>query len=86
MFARISLSHKDAGTVTDEVRETLEDTLIRGLKKNDVVSVFSGSYFVLVSDAEVQESEETLKGITDNWQKEEKNSAYRIRIDAEALA
>lgn len=85
-FARISLSHKDNGTVTDEARETIEDTLIRGLKKNDVVSVFSGNYFVLVSDAEVSECEEILKGITDTWQKtEEKNRAYQIRIDAESL-
>jgi hypothetical protein len=64
----------------------LEDTLIRGLKKNDVVSVFSGNYFVLISDAEVSECKEILKGITDTWQKtEEKNSTYQIRIDAESL-
>ena len=85
-FARIGLLHKENGAVTDAARETLEDTLIRGLKKNDVVSVFSGNYFVLISDAEVSECEEILKGITDTWQKtEEKNSAYQIRIDAESL-
>ena len=58
---------KNGDSVSDEIQELFEDYLITHLKKNDVVSVYSGSYFVLCVGIEEDGYESIANRIIEGW-------------------
>ena len=66
-FLRFTLEMKNGDSVSDEIQELFEDYLITHLKKNDVVSVYSGSYFVLCVGIEEDGYESIANRIIEGW-------------------
>lgn len=60
-----------AEEIPDEALDSFEDHLIVGLKKNDVVSRYSGSFFVLLNDISKEEAEKAAARLAEGWEKPE---------------
>ena len=60
-----------------------EECLVSNLRKNDVVSVYSGSYFVLCPNREDDDFSKAAKEIIESWKKDEKNKDYNVSYEIE---
>ena len=84
-FFRITLERTDGKEVEDETMSVFEDLLIRGLKKNDVVSVYGGSFFVLFAAGSEKEYDEALQRIADAWKSEGHSDEYRLSYETDRV-
>lgn len=85
-FVRISIQSNSSDTakiqIPDEVIEAFEDTLVRALSKNDIVSAYSGDFFVLFME---DSPEEKLQKIITAWKQDEKYASYTVDYEIEAV-
>ena len=84
-FVRIVLEASGDKKVTDEARDSFEEVLITHLKKNDVVSRYSGSFFVIFNGCEPEEYEEIVKRIESAWKESGDYADYAVRIEVEKV-
>ena len=63
--------------------DSFEDRLITDLKKNDVVSRYSGSFFVLLTGAEEKDCEGVAERMIKGWLAMEGNDSYRVAYEME---
>ncbi len=84
-FFRITLERTDGKEVEDETMSVFEDLLIRSLKKNDVVSVYGGSFFVLFAAGSEKEYDEALQRIADAWKSEGLSDDYRLSYETDRV-
>ncbi len=84
-FIRLTINALKEDNVSDEVKESFEDFLVSGLKKNDVVSVYSGSFFVLCSDRGKDEYEKIAHELIDGWKKNDEYKDYEVSYEIECI-
>ena len=82
-FLRFILQKADGGDVADDALDSFEDHLITGLKKNDVVSRYSGSFFVLLPGAGKEDSESVAGRIIQSWQNQRGNEEHKVNYEIE---
>ena len=73
------------GKVSDSVMDDFEEHLIVGLKKNDVVSRYSGSFFVLLNDLSVAEAERAATRLVESWEKPSDAAEVNVRFELEGI-
>ncbi len=85
-FVRISIhsdsSDRSDAQIPDTVIESFEDTLVRMLSKNDIVSAYSGDFFVLLLE---DSPEDRLKEIISAWKQDDNNSAYTVEYEIDSV-
>ena len=82
-FIRFIIEASKDGEISDEIKESFEEYLISKLRKNDVVSVYAGSYFVLCPNREDDDFSKAAKEIIESWKKDEKNKDYNVNYEIE---
>ena len=66
-FLRIFITRRDDEAVPDDVKDSFEEALLTNLKKNDVISVYAGNFFVLFVGATDVEYEIAVKRVIKVW-------------------
>ena len=84
-FFRITLERRDGNAVEDEAKSAFEDILIRNLKKNDVVSEYGGSFFVLFAAGSEEEYETALQDIAGVWNGEGRDELYKLTYEIDRV-
>ena len=82
-FLRFTIENSDGKDVPDDALDSFEDRLITDLKKNDVVSRYSGSFFVLLTGAEEKDCEGVAERMIKGWLAMEGNDSYRVAYEME---
>ena len=82
-FIRFTLEEKDGVEITDEVKDNFEDFLVVHLKKNDVVSRYAGSFFVLCVGCDDGKYDDIANRLVETWQQDEKNKDYPVVYEIE---
>jgi len=82
-FLRFTIENSDGKDVPDDTLDSFEERLITGLKKNDVVSRYSGSFFVLLTGAEKEDCEGVAERMIKEWLSKEENGSYRVAYEME---
>ena len=78
IFGRICFKIKGGKTVTDEQRESFEDILIRSLKKNDIVTVYSGDFYILFTGEDADSFKVLAEAVSEKWKESLKESGADI--------
>jgi energy-coupling factor transport system substrate-specific component len=68
---RFILEDKNGDNVSDEIRDKFEEHLIVNLKKNDVVSIYSSSFFVLLTKITGDVESDVADRIISKWKENE---------------
>ena len=84
-FARISIECEDGSKVPDEIKDSFEDVLITNLKKNDVVSRYSGNFFVIFSGSVSDDSEVIISRLQEIWKSSGDYAKYQIKSEFEQV-
>ena len=84
-FVRISLTGPDEVKVPDEARDAFEEVLISGLKKNDVVSRYSGNFYVIFNGGDPESYEGIVKRITAKWKENAVFAKYEVTTEIESV-
>ena len=84
-FVRISLTGPDEIKVPDEARDAFEEVLISGLKKNDVVSRYSGNFYVIFNGGDPESYEGIVKRITAKWKENAVFAKYEVTTEIESV-
>ena len=79
-FLRFRLTGEN---ITDEIRDEFEEYLIVSLRKNDVVSRYSGSFFVLCVRKTNDAYNEIAKRLADGWAEDENHKNYKVEYEIE---
>ncbi len=82
---RFVITTVDGEDASDNILDSFEDNLVVGLKKNDVVSRYSGSFFVLCTNADRDEQYDTAERLVDNWKNSPENATYVVSYEAENI-
>ena len=82
-IVRFTLSGEEKPS--DEAADSFEEHLIVGLKKNDVVSRYAGSFFVLLTDLSGGEAEKVAERLTENWEKPGSASGITAGFELESI-
>ena len=82
-FIRFIIETSKDERVSDEVKENFEECLVSGLRKNDIVSVYAGSYFVLCPNREEDDFSKIAQDIIDSWKKDEEYKDYNVIYEIE---
>ena len=69
----------------DEIKDSFEDVLITNLKKNDVVSRYSGNFFVIFSGSVSDDSEVIISRLQEIWKSSGDYAKYQIKSEFEQV-
>ena len=83
-FARLSIEGPGDG-LSDEIRDSFEDALVVNLKKDDVISVFSGRFYVLLAGDAKEAAEDKLKKVILAWKKSGEFGDYNVTYEIECV-
>ena len=84
-FLRISVDAKDGGSVPDEVLDSLEDLLVTGFRKNDALTRYSGSFYLLCTGASAENSEVRANEVIEKWKDSGEFEDYVVVLDVETV-
>ena len=84
-FIRFRFDVGEGVEISDDIRDSFEDYLIVNLKKNDVVSRYGGSFFILCIGCDGEQYEDIAKRLVDGWRSDEKNKDYSISYEIESV-
>ncbi|MCR5213295.1 MAG: diguanylate cyclase [Eubacterium sp.] len=89
-FIRLSIKLSDGRDVSDEIKEDFEDNLIRSLNKNDVVSIYSGDFFILIAGQKIDGDykdfyQMRIKSIIDKWNNKDEKDKYIIDFEVDLV-
>lgn len=82
-LVRIRIISDDGGRVPDEVKDSFEDILVTGLKRNDVVSRYSGHFFVIIVGELKGDHNELIESMITKWKESGDYDKFRIRAEME---
>ena len=71
--------------LTDEIKDAFEEVLITNLKKNDIVSRYSGSFYAIFKDCDEEHYEKVVRRIKDKWNETEGHDKYTITTEIEPV-
>ena len=84
-FLRFSIRTEDGQEVSDAVLDSFEDHLVTGLKKNDVISRYSGSFFTLCVGVKKEECRKLADDLILEWKKSGDYQAYDVQYELEMV-
>ena len=84
-FIRITIESPDETKVSDEVKDSFEEVLITNLKKNDVVSRYSGRFFVIFTGGESKNYREITDRIISLWKESGDYEKYNVTVEVESV-
>lgn len=84
-FICFNIEGQNGATITDEVKDSFEEYLIVNLKKNDVVSRYSGRFFVLCVGCDGEKYEDIAGRLIKGWYKDEANKDYKVSYEIESV-
>lgn len=84
-FARITPEPADGAKISDELKESIEDALLVNLRKNDVVSFYSGCFYVLSETEDSAEFEKHLNEIIRKWKLDSGNTELNVSLEIETV-
>ena len=84
-FARITPETADGSKITDQQKEGLEDALLVNLRRNDVVSFYSGCFYVLSECESMEVFEKRLNEIINKWKTDSGNNELELKLEIEAV-
>ena len=84
-FLWFRLMKKDGSEIATEVRDAMEEYLVRTLKKNDVVCAYSESIFVLSAETEREKYEQQALELREGFLQSGDYGDYVIAAAAEAV-
>ena len=84
-FFRIFINRADGEDVPDEITESFEESLVTNLKKNDVVSPYSGNFYVLFVGASKDEYESAIKRVIAKWQSGGEYEGYNVEYEVDQI-
>ena len=82
-IVRFTLSGKDK--IPEDILDCFEDHLIVGLKKYDVVSKYSGSFFVLLTDLSGGDAVKAAVRITNSWEKPDNAKHIKAAFEIQSI-
>lgn len=71
--------------LTDEIKDAFEEVLITNLKKNDIVSRYSGSFYAIFKDCDEEHYEKVVSRIKDKWNETEGHDKYTVTTEIEPV-
>jgi len=71
--------------VSDTVRDTFEDYLLVNLRKNDVLSRYSGSFYVLCVGRKDAVFEDIAKRLADSWNEDLAHQEVQVHFETETV-
>ena len=84
-FVRLVPRREDGEAVSDELRDSLEEALIAGLRKNDVVCRYAGSFFLLLTGCAVDEAEGMARKLAESWQADGGHEGITFDFEVETV-
>ncbi len=81
----LRFSLEGAEKVPDEATDSFEEQLIVGLKRNDVVSRYAGSFFVLLNGLTGSAAEQAAEKLIGTWQKPESAADITAVFESEQI-
>ena len=84
-FLRFTLENDNGRSIPDEIMDSFEDYLIINLKRNDVVSRYAGSFFVLCTYAVSDDYHGIAKRLIKGWKETEGSSGYLLTYEVESV-
>ena len=84
-FIRFTLEATNGAELKDEIKDSFEDYLIVHLKKNDVVSRYSGSFYVLCVGCDGEKYEDIANRLIDGWHSDESFKDYKAEYEIERV-
>ena len=82
---RFTIEPKEGSEITDEIKDAFEEILITNLKKNDIVSRYSGSFYAIFKDCDEEHYEKVIKRIKEKWNETEGHDKYTITDEIEPV-
>ena len=83
VIVRFTLRGEDK--VSDAAKDSFGDHLIVGLKKNDVVSRYSGSFFVLLNNVSAGDAERAATRLAESWNRPEGSEDVEVAFELENI-
>ena len=71
--------------LTDEIKDAFEEVLITNLKKNDIVSRYSGSFYAIFKDCDEEHYEKVVSRIKDKWNEDDSHAKFLISTEVEEV-
>ncbi len=71
--------------LTDEIKDAFEEVLITNLKKNDIVSRYSGSFYAIFKDCDEEHYEKVVSRIKDKWNEDASHAKFLISTEVEEV-
>ena len=84
-FARISFNAPEGAEISDEMKEALEDLIVTSLRKNDVVSLYAGSFYVLSVGGSQETYRERIEEIVKKWEEDESHKDIKLEYELETV-
>jgi energy-coupling factor transport system substrate-specific component len=82
-FLRFALRKEGEEKVPDDILDAFEDHLVTGLRKNDVVSRYSGNFYVLMTGTGKEECAAAAEKLLQDWQSSEKIGGFTVELEME---
>ena len=80
---RLSIKCKDDSEVPEEVKDIFEDYLVTSLRKCDVISVYSGCYYILCVGYNADNYDDIAERLIFDWDRNEVYNNYVIEYETE---
>ncbi len=84
-FLRFTPQSENGKAVPDEIMDSFENYLIINLKRNDVVSRYAGSFFVLCTYAVSDDYQGIAKRLIKGWKGTKESSGYTLTYEVESV-
>ena len=84
-FLRFTIDAPEEEKIPDEILDSFEDTVITGFRKNDVVSRYSTSFYILCAGADPETAGKRAEEIMTNWKEEHNDSNVEVILDVESI-
>jgi energy-coupling factor transport system substrate-specific component len=80
-FFRLRVEGTPENPVTDEAREALGEVLTCNLKRNDIISVYSGDYYVLLVGGDSEAYESAIERVIEKWKESEEYGKFPVKYE-----
>ena len=84
-IARLYIERKSGAVVSDEIRDIFESHLITNLHKNDILSAYSGNFYILFSDDGEGGFEKRVTSLISGWKESGDYEDYEVKYEVEPV-
>ena len=84
-FLKLTPRREDGEAVSDGLRDSLEEALTAGLRKNDVVCRYAGSFFLLLTGTDTEAAKAVVQRLAESWKKDGDHEGIVCDLDVEQI-